>query len=149
MHGFPPIHLLRLDTVFPQQMQKALAGATGPGANDRAAFLAGPVGRLLLQLLERRPGDARACLGENSAGAAAGIDSRSAVGLAVWAEDNGLATFQQLIPLAAIEIEPFCRKRTIGHLAIPRRAGARFCMVGDHLEPRIEHFARLIIEAGR
>ena len=99
------VDLLVRDAVLAQQVGDALAGAAGPGGDDGAALLRGPVGGLRLELLEDVLAGAGAGLGEDGAGAAAGVEALGAVGLAVGAEHHAGAERQHEVPVVAVEVE--------------------------------------------
>ena len=72
-----------------------------------------------------------------------------ALGLVEGVEDGKLALLQHRIPALTVEVEPPRRRRPIRRLAIgnPRRQAPRLIMIGDHLQPRRQHIARLMVEA--
>ena len=146
---YPGVALLDLEAVLAQQVRQAFAGAAGPGGDHGAAALTGPGGGLLAELLEGIGAGPGAGLGEDVAGASGGIHAACPVRTAIRAEHHVRPGRQHRVPTGAIQVEAGGRHGAVGDLAVPRGHAAGLGVVGDHLQPGLQHLLRLVVQADR
>ena len=139
---------LRHDAMLAQQIAEPVAGAARPGGDHRlAALLDHGLGVLAIGLEDIAAGVAH--LGEESPGAAAGLDAVAAIGLGEGRETEDRVAVQHPVPGGARQIQRARRRRAIGHLALRGADGhtAGLVVVLDHLEAGGERILGLVIEA--
>ena len=147
--GGPVVAEGDFDGVFAEQGGDALAGAAGPGGQNRAAAGGGPGLHLVAQLLEQIVRGAGAGLGEDRAGAAAGIEARGVFRLGVGGEGQDLQRGQERGPGVAGEVEAVGGERAVRGLAVAREGAAGVVVVGDHFQAGGEDFVGLVVERNR
>ncbi len=146
--GCPTVLLRRVfEPMLVQKMRQPFPRAPGPGRDDDSPALGRPTFRLRPQLIEHVDPRPAAGLGEDRSWPAAAIDPGGAVGFRKRCEGQTRPEGQHFVPLVAGQIQLASRQCPIRYLPVSWRRFPGLRVVRDHLQSRLQHLVRLVIEA--